>query len=509
MTKIDFEEGMGEYGEGVPGPPWILGHRGSPRDTPENTLVSLRRALDLGLDGVEYDVQGSVSGEPVLLHDDTLDRTTSLSGPVSLRTLPELAALDAGGWFHKRFVGEPLPLLEEALDLPGCEQGDFPQHMIELKDPALVGEVARQIGQLSRPLSVRLASFHRGVCVEARDLGLSSMLLAFDANEEDRRFVRDERIEAYGTASGGWGSVAGDAEWACERWSFAVDDPAALLDACRRPLNGLNTNYPRRALATRALARLTPHDRGPFPIRAPRLEVEPGGGRDAARARGRHGEWSGRWGVSVGLRNPFGFPVEVALTVAVYGGAFDLEGVPVTVKLTPGEECEVPLALAGGSWSPGDDPLLLARFVGRAGPGRPRESLILDAPLSRVRTLTLGDDSRRLLMLCERPAQLPSTMTLRRRGRELLTWVEAAGGLHDVRAVLRLGAEVRHGGRGVRVPLPADWETRGEALPFSVGFEGREEEDSRSPRVLRRWAGGLPLGLRSGAPGRLFLRADA
>ena len=96
------QDGIGERGEDVPGPPWILGHRGSPREAPENTLVSLRRALELGLDGVEYDVHGTRDGEPVLIHDETLDRTTDGRGPVAELGMPELAGLDAGGWFGAR-----------------------------------------------------------------------------------------------------------------------------------------------------------------------------------------------------------------------------------------------------------------------------------------------------------------------------------------------------------------------------------------------------------------------
>ena len=90
------QDGIGERGEAVPGPPWILGHRGSPLEAPENTLSSLRVALDLGLDGVEYDVHACASGEPVLLHDDTLERTTDASGAVRERTLPELFGIDGG-----------------------------------------------------------------------------------------------------------------------------------------------------------------------------------------------------------------------------------------------------------------------------------------------------------------------------------------------------------------------------------------------------------------------------
>ena len=497
------QEGIGSYGEDVPGPPWILGHRGSPREAPENTLVSLRRAIDLGLDGVEYDVHGCASGEPVLIHDDTLDRTTDGHGPISLLTLPELAGIDAGGWFHKRFAGEPLPLLEEALDLPGRGPGVFPQHMIEVKDPMLVGEVARQVRQLSLPVSIRIASFHRGACLEARDLDMPTMLLALTANADDFAFVRDERLTAYGTAPGGWRTAAGEAVWPCERWSWSVDEPADLLEACRRPLNGFNTNVPLRALAVRALVRLTPHDTGPYPLAVPALEVDPGG------RGGLHGEWSGRWQRAVEVRNPFPFPAEVALTVVVRGGAFEVEGLPVRLDLGPGKAARAPLTLAGGSWSPGNDPVVLARFAWRRGPGRPQESLLLDAPLARVRSLHLGSDALRLPMLAESPRQAAASMTVRRRGDELVARVEAAPGLIDLRAGILLDHEVRFGGHGVRVRLPADWRTRRGGFAFCAGFEGREGTGRSSRRVLRRWAGGLPSGVESGAPGRLFLHADA
>ena len=100
-------------------------------------------------------------------------------------------------------------------------------------------------------------------------------------------------------------------------------------------------------------------------------------------------------------------------------------------------------------------------------------------------------------------------MSVRRNGRDLVAWVENDGGLSDVRATVRLGSLVRHGGKGVRIPLPEDFDRRGEGVSFSVGFLGRDKDPTDSPRRLRRWAGGLPYGLRSGSPGRLFPRPHA
>ncbi|MEW6622011.1 MAG: glycerophosphodiester phosphodiesterase [Bacillota bacterium] len=95
----------------------LLGHRGVPGEAPENTLVSFKRALDLGIGGVELDVQLSRDGHLVVCHDETLDRTTSGRGYIKDITLTEMKKLDAGSWFHKRYACEQVPVLEEVLDL--------------------------------------------------------------------------------------------------------------------------------------------------------------------------------------------------------------------------------------------------------------------------------------------------------------------------------------------------------------------------------------------------------
>jgi len=88
----------------------IVGHRGAPVEEPENTLRSFRRALDLGVGSIELDVHLSRDGRLVVIHDETLDRTTNGHGLVKDFTLAELQKLDAG-------KGEPIPTLEEVLEL--------------------------------------------------------------------------------------------------------------------------------------------------------------------------------------------------------------------------------------------------------------------------------------------------------------------------------------------------------------------------------------------------------
>jgi glycerophosphoryl diester phosphodiesterase len=99
--------------------PLVLAHRGARAAAPENTLAAFAAAAELGADGVELDVTRCASGEIVVLHDDTVDRTSNGSGPVAALPFYALRELDAGAWFEARFAGQRIPLLSEALDLAG------------------------------------------------------------------------------------------------------------------------------------------------------------------------------------------------------------------------------------------------------------------------------------------------------------------------------------------------------------------------------------------------------
>ena len=90
-------------------PPFTSAHRGHSTGAPENTLAALDAAWRAGATVAEIDVRMTRDGELVLLHDRTLDRTTTGHGPASACTLAELAELDAGSWFGLAFAGEPIP----------------------------------------------------------------------------------------------------------------------------------------------------------------------------------------------------------------------------------------------------------------------------------------------------------------------------------------------------------------------------------------------------------------
>ncbi|HEY9089295.1 MAG TPA: glycerophosphodiester phosphodiesterase family protein, partial [Anaerolineaceae bacterium] len=99
--------------------PLVLAHRGASAFAPENTLAAFRRAVELGAHGVELDAKLSADGHIVVIHDQTVDRTTNGSGKVRQKTLAELRELDAGSKFRPAFAGETIPTLEEVLESVG------------------------------------------------------------------------------------------------------------------------------------------------------------------------------------------------------------------------------------------------------------------------------------------------------------------------------------------------------------------------------------------------------
>lgn len=95
----------------------LFAHRGGRNWGPENTMCVFKKSLELGVDGIELDVQRLKSNELVVFHDEQLTRTTNGAGAIYDCTLDELRRLSAGSWFSDEFASEKVPLLTDVLKL--------------------------------------------------------------------------------------------------------------------------------------------------------------------------------------------------------------------------------------------------------------------------------------------------------------------------------------------------------------------------------------------------------
>jgi len=124
----------------------VIAHRGFSGAAPENTLAAVRAAIEVTADMVEIDVTLSADGHIVVIHDETLARTTDGTGEVARLTLAELQQLDAGSWFDPSFAGEAIPTLDQVL----AEVDGRVLLNIEIKSEAVPREVVSKVASAVR-----------------------------------------------------------------------------------------------------------------------------------------------------------------------------------------------------------------------------------------------------------------------------------------------------------------------------------------------------------------------
>jgi len=96
--------------------PPVIAHRGMSANAPENTMAAFTRVVQAGIQWVEFDVMLAACGTPVVIHDETLERTTGHAGSVGDFPYSYLSTLDAGGWFQSAFSGERIPAFAQVME---------------------------------------------------------------------------------------------------------------------------------------------------------------------------------------------------------------------------------------------------------------------------------------------------------------------------------------------------------------------------------------------------------
>jgi glycerophosphoryl diester phosphodiesterase len=226
------------------GRPLVGGHRGNPAEHPENTLVSFRSAIELGVDMIECDIHLSADDHLIVIHDETVDRTTDGRGLVREMTLDQLRRLDAG-------EGERLPLLQEVIDLAAGRVG----LIVELKQgplpyPGLEELLLGQLGGAGMIPEATAISFHHEWIGEIKrmqpelQVGLLDILPSGDPVALLRQYGADVYLPHYSGANRELVDRVHAAGGAVGVW--VVDDEEAVASVRASRPDFIGTNRPRQ-----------------------------------------------------------------------------------------------------------------------------------------------------------------------------------------------------------------------------------------------------------------------
>jgi glycerophosphoryl diester phosphodiesterase len=236
--------------------PVRIAHRGASGSglAPENTLAAFERAIQLGVDAVEFDVRSSRDGELVIMHDPTIDRTTDREGPVSELTFTQLREADAGAWFGPAFAGQRIPTLQEALDLLRHRA----VAVVEIKSDWIAERVLKVAYEVDVADQIVLQSFVPETVrrINAVDPAIPTALLLGNLPTSPAR-MRARRVAREILAVGAnilniWHAALTPPFFEEMRkrgvtvWTWTVDEPAVLRDVIQMGVQGIISNHPDR-----------------------------------------------------------------------------------------------------------------------------------------------------------------------------------------------------------------------------------------------------------------------
>ncbi|MGI9258137.1 MAG: glycerophosphodiester phosphodiesterase [Gammaproteobacteria bacterium] len=223
-----------------------IGHRGAAGHEPENTLRSVARAMHLGVDWIEVDVQ-VVDGELIVFHDDTLERTTNGSGVVAETSFSVLRELDAG-------CGEKIPTLSEVLDLVDARVG----LNIELKGPDCVDKVTTTVSDYLelRPAwrdKILLSSFDETQTAELADRERNYKLGILFEQDGAAALARAKAFKAFSihpSMKQVTPELVSDAHTAeIKVLVYTVNEPEGIAAMRALDVDGVFSDYPERVVA--------------------------------------------------------------------------------------------------------------------------------------------------------------------------------------------------------------------------------------------------------------------
>lgn len=235
----------------------IIAHRGASGHAPENTLIAFQKAIDYRADFLELDVHRSKDGSIVVIHDASIDRTSSdqLRGKVSELTYDELSKVRVGypEKFGDKYQNEKIPTLREALVLAKDKIGVC----IEIKVLGVEREVLEIVKELNMTEQVIIFSFYYQVLAKIRKLDPQIRILFLKSKADHLTFDYAMAIEANALGIGSATQV--DAafmdqanHFGMQVWQWTVNDESQIAALIELGIDGIITDFPDQALQIRS-----------------------------------------------------------------------------------------------------------------------------------------------------------------------------------------------------------------------------------------------------------------
>jgi phosphoglycerol transferase MdoB-like AlkP superfamily enzyme/glycerophosphoryl diester phosphodiesterase len=231
----------------------VIAHRGNSSEFPENTLAAIAGAAELGCDFAEVDVRLTADGVPVIMHDETIDRTTTGSGALAERTLAEVKTLDAGSWKDRRFAGERVPTLVEALR---AARGKV-RLILDVPVAGAARRIAAAVAEAgSRETDFVVAAWDELQRVELRRaLPRAALIHAEGAPDAEgawtRQFFETARkagVRAFDVPNWSSGFIAAAHAHHMPVWAYTINDEAMMRQLIAIGIDGMETDVPRLAI---------------------------------------------------------------------------------------------------------------------------------------------------------------------------------------------------------------------------------------------------------------------
>lgn len=232
----------------------IIAHRGSKGTHPENTLEAFREAVRVGSDGIELDIHLSLDNELIVIHDESVERTTNGKGNVQNLTLTELKQLDAGSWYSPEFSHCCIPTLQEVFNL--LEEVDYQGLVnIELKTdnysyPGIVEKVWAFVTEKDWSFSVEYSSFNYETLVQLKEVDPTCKIaLLFENNGENVTSLSPTIPVRMWHPKLSWFKSILNSEIPVRIWT--VNKNEDIQYCLQKQVAGIITDYPERALHIR------------------------------------------------------------------------------------------------------------------------------------------------------------------------------------------------------------------------------------------------------------------